>query len=407
DQFEFQAKVVKIIGDNYVVLDTTAFYGRSGVQEPDHGTINGLQVDDVLKINNVILHSVKGLNRRIVEDDLVEGRVDSKRRSLIMRHHTATHIVNGASRRVLGPWVWQHSAFKDEDMARLDITHFAHITRDQVLEIERVANDVVRRNLSIVISWLPRNVAEQKYGFRLYQGGAAPVKQLRLVNIDGWDIEACGGTHCSTTGEVGLIKITKTERVQDGVERLEYAAGEAGINYIEKQESILLDSSSKLETPAEKLGASISNMKADAEAARRTSKQLAKRLADLMVGEIPKRSEDVGDGLNLYTSLYEEGLDSEYHLIVGDKLSRANPTLVYVSIFEERGRTRIILFAGESAQKKGLKAGVLAREIARSIGGSGGGDSRFAQGGVDRRLDETPEIRPIVLNLLKESFSES
>lgn len=405
DQFEFKAQVLKVIGREYVVLDSTAFYARSGGQEPDHGSIKGLIVDDVIKINNVVLHHIASSREEFNEGEIVEGVVDSRRRSLIMRHHTATHIVNGASRRVLGPWVWQHSAFKDEDMGRLDITHFAHLTRDQVIAVEKLSNEAVRRNLTVSISWMPRNLAEQEYGFRLYQGGAAPVKELRVVNIEGWDIEACGGTHCSKTGDVGLIKITKSERVQDGVERLEFVAGEAAVNYIEKQESALLASSSLLETPPEKLSASVSNIKADADAARRTSKQLAKRLADLMINEIPRLSESVGDNLKLYVSMFEEGLDSEYHLIVGDRLCRTHTDLIYLAVFEESGRTRIILFSGEAGQKKGVKAGILVREIAKALGGSGGGDARFAQGGIDHRPSLIPDIKSIVSNLIGGSDS--
>jgi alanyl-tRNA synthetase len=404
-QEKFRAKVLKILPGDYVALDSTAFYARGGGQEPDHGTINGVPVDDVIKVNEVVLHHVTDAKSKISSGDTVDGLVDSRRRSLITRHHTATHIVNGASRKVLGPWVWQHSAFKDIDMGRLDITHFAHLTREQVLEIEKLANDVVRMNLPVTITWFPRNVAEQKYGFRLYQGGAAPVKDLRVVNIEGFDIEACGGTHGKRTGEVGLIKIVKSERVQDGVERLEYVAGEVAVNYIEKLESILLESSVKLETPIEKLPATISNMKADTETARKNAKQLAKRLADLMISEVPKLSQNLG-GVNLYSSIYEEGLDSEYHLIVGDKLSKSNPTMVYIAIFEENSRTRIILFSGEMAQKNGAKAGLLVREIAKTIGGSGGGDPRFAQGGVDKRPASIPDMRAILLNLMSANPSK-
>ena len=119
---------MKILPAEYVILDSTAFYARAGGQEPDHGTINGQVVDDAIKVNNVILHHVKDVQGNITEGDAVEGVVDSRRRFLITRHHTATHIVNGASRKVLGPRVWQHSAFKDIDMGILDITHFAHLT---------------------------------------------------------------------------------------------------------------------------------------------------------------------------------------------------------------------------------------------------------------------------------------
>lgn len=398
EQHEFRANVLKVLSGGYVALDSTAFYARAGGQEPDHGTLDDLAVDDVIKVGNVILHHVNNFSKLTIGDSVI-GIVDSKRRSLITRHHTATHIINGASRKVLGPWVWQHSAFKDIDMGRLDITHFAHLSRDQILEIERVANAIVRKNLPVTIAWFPRSVAEQKYGFRLYQGGAAPVKDLRIVNIEGFDVEACGGTHVRRTGEVGLIKIIKSERVQDGVERLEYVAGEVAISYIEKQESILLESSGKLETPLEKLSASISNLKVDTEHARKIAKQLAKRLSDFVIAGAPGASQEVS-GIKLYSSIYEEGLDSEYHLIVGDKLSKTNPEMVYVAIFKENSRSRIIVFSGDSAQKRGARAGPLVREIAKSIGGSGGGDSRFAQGGADSEPEQIPDLRAILLNAI-------
>lgn len=405
DQFEFEARVLEIVSNDYVVLDSTCFYARAGGQEPDHGTLNGMYVDDVFKVGNIVLHHIAGLNGKLAAGETVEGRVDGRRRFLIMRHHTATHIVNGSARKLLGPWVWQNSAFKDEDMARLDITHFEHLTRDQVLEIERLANDVVRRNLPVIIRWIPRGEAEKEYGFRLYQGGVAPVRELRIVNIEGWDVEACGGIHCSRTGDVGLIKITKTERVQDGVERLEYVAGDAAVRYVEDQESILGEASSVLETPPDKLVASIQNVKKNEEAARKTSKQLSKKLADSIVAEIPKLSRSLANTAKLYVSSMEEGLDSEYHTIVGDKLAKSNPSLVYVAIFAENLRIRIMVFCGENAQKLGVRAGDLARELSKSLGGSGGGDARFGQGGSSQKPEVLPDIEGILLNRIQSGSS--
>ncbi|MHB8568069.1 MAG: alanine--tRNA ligase [Nitrososphaerales archaeon] len=406
DQFEFRAKVLRIVDGKFVVLDSTAFYARSGGQEPDHGTINGQSVSDVTKFNNVVLHKIDNLSSgKIKEGEEVSGIVDAHRRSLIMRHHTATHIINGACRKLIGPWVWQHSAFKDEDMGRLDITHFAHLNRDQVLEIERVANEVVRRNLEVVIKWIPRIDAEKTYGFRLYQGGVVPFRELRIVNIEGWDVEACGGTHCSRTGDVGLIKIIKSERVQDGVERLEFVAGEAAVNYIEKQESILLDAASTLETPVDKIGFSVTNVLKNEEQARRSSKFLAKRLADLMVLSVPAESREIAKGVKIYISPpSEEGLDSEYHVLLGDRLSKSEPSLIYIALFVENQKMRIMAFVGTSAQKTGVRAGTLVKEIAASLGGSGGGDERFAQGGTQLIPGSLPDIDAIVLNLISKTI---
>jgi len=398
DQFEFKSRVLEVVSNDFVVLESTAFYARGGGQEPDHGTINGMFVDDVFKVNNIVLHHIRDLQEKLKAGDEVEGLIDSRRRNRIMRHHTATHIVNGSARKLLGPWVWQNSAFKDEDMARLDITHFAHLTRDQVIEIERLANDIVRRNLPVVIKWIPRRQAEQQYGFRLYQGGVAPVKELRIVNIDGWDVEACGGTHCSRTGDVGLIKIIKSERVQDGVERLEYVAGEAAVDYVENQESILIDAARRLETHAEKLVHSIGHLQENEESARRASKDLVKKLADFIVGEIPKTSKPLANGLRVYLSGFEEGLDSEYHTIVGERLVKSNPEIIYTAIFEENQRVRILVFCGTVAQKIGANAGEIARELSKSLSGSGGGDAKFGQGGSAHKPDRLPDLEGILLN---------
>lgn len=405
DQFQFEAKVLRILNNEYVVLDSTSFYPRGGGQEPDRGRINGIEVVDVMKYNNVVLHKLTNLSSgSIRENDLIVGEVDSRRRSLIMRHHTATHVINGASRKVLGPWVWQHSAFKDEDMGRLDVTHFAHLTREQVLQIENLANEIVRKNLSVSITWMPRTEAEQKYGFRIYQGGVVPSKEVRIVNIHGFDVEACGGTHCSTTGEIGLIKITRTERVQDGVERIEFVAGEAAVRFVEEQESILMKSSAFLETPIDKITASISNLKGSEEDSRRSSKQLAKKLAEVMVKEIPARSRQIDENLLLYVSSASSdgaGLDSEYHLSVGDRLSKEEPSVVYVAVFDEASRSRVMVFCGKNAQESGLRAGIIAREISKMIGGSGGGDPRFGQGGASSIVTEMPNVEAVVNELLK------
>src|SRR5207247_8532586 len=103
-------------------------------------------------------------------------------------------------------------------------------------KIEDLANLRIRENIPVIINEFERGEAEQEYGFRIYQGGVVPVKLVRIVNIEGFDVEACGGTHVKKTGELGLIKITKAERIQDGVVRLEFVSGEAALRYTQNQD---------------------------------------------------------------------------------------------------------------------------------------------------------------------------
>jgi len=220
--FKTNAKVLKV-GNNYVVLDKTIFYPRGGEQEPDHGEINGNKVSDVESIGNIIVHFIE--NPKLKEGQMVETKIDKKRRLAIMRHHTATHIITGSSRKILGNHVWQAGSKKDEDKAHLDITHYESLTEKQLQDIQSLANDIIMRNIKTEKSVMPRDVAERQYGLKLYQGGAVPGKNLRIVSICDFDTEACGGTHLDELSEVEEILIFNTKKMQDGVIRIEFVAG--------------------------------------------------------------------------------------------------------------------------------------------------------------------------------------
>jgi alanyl-tRNA synthetase len=234
--FEFGAKVIKSF-NNWIVLDQTAFFPTQGGQLYDKGFIDDSEVLEVQKIGNIVLHKV---SKPLPEGKIVKCKVDKKRRKILSAHHVATHIINYAARKVLGKQVWQHSAYKDVDKARLDITHYEKLSNEDVKEIEKIANEVVREDLPIEVETLKRGEAEMKYGFRIYQGGPVEEKELRIVKI-GEDIEACSGTHnlFDSTKDIGPILILRTKRIQDGVDRIEFCAGEIAINLLKEKEEIL------------------------------------------------------------------------------------------------------------------------------------------------------------------------
>src|SRR5437899_10567395 len=156
------------------------------------------------------------------------------------------------------------------------ITILIHMYKHEVEKIEDLANEVVRKNLTVNTSFMPRHEAEEKYGFRIYQGGVVPTRSIRIVNIGNWDIEACGGTHVKRTGDVGLVKITKVERIQDGVERLEFVAGVSAIEYVHRMDSALNGVSATLETQRENIAKVAESLKAEPEAVRTMEQALAK-----------------------------------------------------------------------------------------------------------------------------------
>jgi alanyl-tRNA synthetase len=153
----------------------------------------------------------------------------------------------------LGSHIWQTGAQKGLDRSRLDITHFAKLTKEELQKIELIANDAILTGYPVDKAWLPRDKAEKLYGFRLYQGGVPPGKNVRVVNIQDFDVEACAGTHLDNTREIGMIKILRSERIQDGVERLEFSVGLAAVANIQEREKLLMDASSVFNVSSEQL----------------------------------------------------------------------------------------------------------------------------------------------------------
>jgi len=370
DPAEFEAKVLKVINKKFVILDKTSFYPRGGGQEPDRGKIAGFDVVDVNKHGDIVVHELKDGTPK--EGETVSCIVDSKRRDGITKHHTSTHILNSSSRNVLGSWVWQHSAFKEEDHARLDITHHSALTEEEVTKIEELANAKVKENIPVTIQNYDRGTAEQKYGFRIYQGGVVPVKSIRIVSIEDFDVEACGGTHVKSTKDVELIKITRTKRIQDGVVRLEFVAGKAAHEYIKKHEEAL-QKQSREKAAKEQRDKLREQRKQDAREKIPSLLEQAVKTSDGKVDEIL-----VADG-KFYSTTSDE-YDEYFHINFGEKLVKTNPRAVYCGIFEYGSTVRAIIHAGEEASKK-KKASDIAKAVSQVLGGSGGGNPRFAQGG--------------------------
>ncbi|MEM5829425.1 MAG: alanine--tRNA ligase [Candidatus Aenigmatarchaeota archaeon] len=250
DTINFKAKVLKVSG-NFVVLDRTAFYPTSGGQEHDTGYIGENRVVDVIKANSVVVHQLESCDLR--EGQIVKCKVDKRRREILKKHHDAIHIISGAVKKILGQHVHQYGAEKTEEKARIDITHYEALSEDEEEKIENLANMIVQKGLPIKKFIMERGEAEKKYGFGIYAGGYIPSKKLRIVEIKGFDVEACGGLHNDNTREVGLIKILRTKRIADGLVRIEIKAGEVALEYLREKEKILNEVAKKLNVKEEEI----------------------------------------------------------------------------------------------------------------------------------------------------------
>jgi alanyl-tRNA synthetase len=232
---EFDAKVLWKSGSK-IILDKTAFYPEGGGQLGDIGVLsnNGrkITVTSVEKIGNAIIHTIDG-NLEVGEK--VHGEIDWNHRYTLMKHHTGTHLVNGALRKILGEHIWQAGSQLELNNARFDFSHYKPISESEKKQIETLINEFIDQAIPVEKKKMDRNSAEKNFGFRLYQGGVPPGNSILVLNIPGIDVEACGGTHLNNTSEAEKIRIIKTERIQDGVNRIVFAAGKMADVHIEEE----------------------------------------------------------------------------------------------------------------------------------------------------------------------------
>lgn len=372
---EFRAKVVKVIG-KYVVLDKTAFYPEGGGQAGDTGELfvagqgDGSRVLNTVKQAGVALHLVEDA-AKFREGAVVEGKVNLERRKRVAKHHTAAHLLNAACREVLGKHIWQGGSGKREDEAHLDVTHYKRITDEELNGIEKKANEYIMRDLKIEVEVLPRNVAEQKYGFSLYQGGAVPGKELRIVKIGEGaavvDAEACGGAHQmnSTTGEFGYFKIVKRESVQDGVERIYYKVGEAAVEYVQEREALLRRASGVISVSEHQLPQAVERFFEEWKAQRKELERLKEGVVEAKAKEIVRKG-----------GLVEERLDLDAKALarIGALVSESEKAMAILT----NGEGNFVCAAGKGAERDALQL----FEGLKKRGARGGGNGRLVSGKI-------------------------
>jgi alanyl-tRNA synthetase len=363
---EFQAKVLGKI-ERYLILDKTAFYPEGGGQKGDTGEINGIKVLDTQQQNGVIMHEmqkIEGFKKGMT----VIGKIDWQKRHNIMKHHTAAHILNAAAREVLGNHIWQGGSKKEENKAHLDLTHFKKITPEELNKIELTANKIIQESIQVENFVLERNLAEQKFGFRLYQGGAVPGKELRIVEIKGYDVEACGGTHVKNTGEIGLFKIIKREGIKDGIERITYTVGLNAIEFMQRKENELKKTAELLSTQESKVSDSVKRIFNEWKQLR---KQANRKGSELKKGITIKNPA----GRNF---IAVDGTPKKAMISLADELAKENPQGEFILINQDE----ILVIEGKNS---GKKANETLKEIFLKTQGKGGGTEKLARGKIANR----------------------
>ncbi|UCH32764.1 MAG: alanine--tRNA ligase [Candidatus Bathyarchaeota archaeon] len=384
---QFESRVLRVLKKNQVILEKTIFYPEGGGQPSDKGSFefNGekTEVVDVQKVGRVVIHTVKDPVPK--EGGKIKGQIDWDRRSALMRAHTATHLIMGAARRVLGQHVWQTGTQKNVEQARLDISHYQRLTPEEVNRIEVLANQAATSMIPVETQWLPRDEAEAEFGFRLYQGGAVPGKEIRVVKVGEWEVEACAGTHVGNTGEIGFIKILNTERIQDGIERIVYSTAHHAVQASQAKEKLLRQVADTLDAPIDKLLPTTKRLLKEWKEMRRENKRLIEELAVLESGKSIEQTAITKeiDGTKLVIQKYEP-INVNRMIKTASKITKNDPTSVALFYGADKKTARMVILAGGSAVAKGVNASEIAKEAAEILGGGGSGRPEFAQGGGTR-----------------------
>ena len=367
----FDAHVVFSSGP-FVALDRTYFYPTGGGQVTDRGHLSDLEVVEVAQHGPHVLHRLERPSPFRI-GDRVHGRIDPVRRTQLMQHHTATHLMNGALREVLGPHVWQAGAYKAPESARIDITHYRPLAKEELKQVDRRVNQIVREDRPVKSYFESRAEAERRFGFRLYQGGAVPGRELRIVEVEGFDVEACGGTHCTHTSEVGAIQVLDVERIQDGIVRLTYASGERALEIREEHEEILREAARRLGVPVGGLPEGIDRLLGEIEESRkqardRRAEDLGATAARLLAD--PRSTEKVGR-VTLVSAQLE--LDRTELAELSRILSKESDRVVVLASEREGKGT---LFVGSTAP--GVSAVAVVEAAKGAFAGWGGGSPAAA-----------------------------
>ncbi len=439
-----------------MILDKSVAYPTSGGQLHDIGTISGEKFSNVIKEGKYVIHVMDKLPK-FKEGDTVDIILDKNWRKQIAQHHTTTHIINAATREVLGAHINQAGAKKSQEKAHLDVTHYNAISDEDLKKIEALSNEIVKKNLKTNLSFMLCSEAEKKYGMRIYQGGAVPGKLIRIVEIPDLEVEACGGTHLNRTGEAGEIKILKSQKIQDGIVRITFTAGEATKqlkltykNIIQELEDVLHVSASQIPArvqelikkwkstrksltsgqinPEDLVLTSTEEKKGDIleEAAKilnsqielivervkkfygewEESKQKLEKInnifADNAIDKYIAEAKQFGE-LKIITYSFDGINQNDMKNLSIKIFKKASESITVFTSKEKQGIILLGLLGSEASQKSNLNMGKIIKTCVQNFGGKGGGNTDYGQGLIfDETIKETA-ILEYCINLIKKS----
>ena len=376
-----------------VVLDKTPFYAEMGGQAADHGVLNGaecsLRVLDVKKTPKGYYVHTCVLESGIVKvGDVLTAQVDKGYRMAIARNHTATHLLQAALREVLGDHVHQAGSYQDASITHFDFTHFSAVTPEELARVQKIVNDKIFDSMNVTVQEMPVEEAKKLGAMALF--GEKYGKVVRVVDIEGWSTEFCGGTHVKNTAQIGGFKIVSESSVAAGIRRIEAVTGRNLLIRANLQEAMLHEVANTLKANnVASLPARAEAVMAENKAMSRELEEMKAKIAASKVDSLFDNAEEA-DGVKI-ASAYFTGTTGDTLRGMCDSIrDKAVNPVVAVLVGKAEDKITMAVTVNKLAQEKGLKAGVLVKELSAIAGGKGGGKPDFAMAGLkdETKIDE-------------------
>ena len=390
-----------------IVLDQTTFYGESGGQVGDIGTIFSkdveVLVDNVMRKKNVFLHYGTIKKGILTIGQKVKTNVSSSNRAKAAANHTATHLLQSALKSVVNESVGQKGSLVAFNKLRFDFNSSNPISKDQISKIETLVNSWIMENHALEIKNMSKSEALEKGAVAMF--GEKYDDEVRVVNVPGVSMELCGGTHVKTTSELGSFKIISEEGISAGVRRIEALSGQSALDYFSDRNALVNQLSDLLKANPNQLFERVNNLQAELINKNKEIQKMKDEIAYFKYSSIKSSAEIVNsfsilvnqiDGLD-GNSLQSAALNLTSHL--------GNKAIVILGGIPnpENRKLLFVVSLGDDAVKKGLHAGKLINEIARICSGGGGGKPNFAQAGA-KDIDKLSDALDYAKNYLQKTL---
>ena len=373
-----------------IILDRTPAYAESGGQQGDTGLMVGREgqgtiQDTYYRGSQLIVHRVAVTQGHLREGEEVAVSVESQRRQGLRQHHTGTHLLHAALRRVLGSHVAQAGSLVAPDHLRFDFSHGASVKDRELEAIESLVNEQVQANIVVSPAEMDLQAALKSGAMALF--GEKYGDRVRVIRIGDFSTELCGGTHLDATGQIGLFKVTDEGAVASGVRRIEAVTGEHALAHVGREEAALRESAGLLKIPPLELPRRLAALLEDQKRLEKQLAQLESKLARSQAQDLVAAAREVAGVPVLAARL--DGLDPDGLRSVVDTLRDRLASGIIVLGSAVDGKVSLVAAVSKDLMKR-FPAGRLVQEVAKLVGGGGGGRPDLAQaGGKDAsKLDE-------------------